>query len=183
MNKRALVILAPGFEDMEAVTSINILRRAGIEVCVSGLNDLKITGSRGVNILADKKLSEEDATLDACILPGGSKGANNLASSELVKKIILKMNADNKIIAAICAAPAVVLAPLGVLKNKSATCYPGLEENFGKDIKFKDNAVVIDGNIITSKGPATTMLFALAIVEKLVDKIAAENLKKDLLLI
>lgn len=88
------------------------------------------------------------------------------------------MDQDNKIIAAICAAPSVVLEPLGILKGRSVTGYPGMTENFGKDTKYKEDSVVVDGNIITSRGPATALLFALAIVEKLAGKEVSEKVKR-----
>lgn len=182
MDKKALIILAPGFEDIEAATCINVLRRGKVEVIIAGLNDLKVLGARGINILADKKLSPEDAQTDACILPGGSQGAKNLASSQLVKDILLKMAAENKIIAAICASPAIVLSPLGILRDKAATCYPGMQEHFNKDTAFKDSEVVVDGNIITSQGPATTMPFAVKILEKLTNKSIAQEVSSDLLM-
>jgi 4-methyl-5(b-hydroxyethyl)-thiazole monophosphate biosynthesis len=181
MAKKAIIILADGFEEIEAVTVIDILRRAGIDITVAGLGNINVKGSRGLNVVADKKLDELDIDYDACIFPGGMPGATNLASSGKVKTLIQKMNSTNKLVAAICASPAVVLAPTGILKNKSATCYPGMEQNFGSDVKYKDNNVVVDGNIITSRGPATALLFSLAIVEKLVGKEIADRVKKAVL--
>jgi len=108
-------------------------------------------------------------------------GAANLVSSEKVKSIIRIMNRHKKIIAAICASPAIVLAPIGVLKNKSATCYPGMEENFGKDTLYREDDVVVDGNIITSRGPGTALLFSLEIVKKVFGVKMSCNLKKIVL--
>lgn len=178
MAKKALIILADGFEEIEAVTVIDILRRAGISVTVAGLSALKVKASRGVIIMAEKKLDEVAEDFDALVLPGGSTGAANLAASKEVGSLIKSMHQDNKIVAAICAAPSVVLAPLGILKGRSVTGYPGMTENFGKDTKYKEDSVVVDGNIITSRGPATALLFALVIVERLIDKATSDRIKK-----
>ena len=181
MAKKAIIVLAEGFDEIEAVTSIDILRRAEIDITVAGLGNLNVKGSRVLIVTSDKKLDEAGIDYDACIFPGGMPGATNLANSEKVKKLIQKMDSAGKIIAAICASPAIVLGPVGILKNKSATCYPGMEQNFKSDVKYKDNDVVVDGNIITSRGPATALLFSLAIVKKLVGKEIADRIKKAVL--
>lgn len=178
MTKKALIILAEGFEDIEAVAAIDILRRAGIDVTVAGLNSDRVKGARGTTVLADRELSEADADFDAVVLPGGMPGATNLANSPLVKSLITKMHQAGKIVAAICASPSVVLAPTGILKGKTVTGFPGMTENFGKDVVVKEDSVVVDQNIITSRGPGTALLFAFAIVEKLVGKEAADRVKK-----
>ncbi len=178
MVKKAIVILAEGFEEIEASTAIDILRRAGLDVVIAGLKDIKVKGSRGMNILADKKFDEAGSDFDACVLPGGMLGAINLASSQKVRSLIKDMNKSGKIIAAICASPAIVLARLGILKGRSVTCYPGLEEKFDKDTTCKEDNVAIDGNIITSRGPATAMEFALEIVEKMCGKEMKDKLNK-----
>ncbi|MFC1666448.1 DJ-1 family glyoxalase III [Candidatus Omnitrophota bacterium] len=178
MSKRAIVVIAEGFEEIEAITLIDILRRAEIDVVVAGLDNVKICGAHGVNITTDKKLDDAGNDFDACIFPGGMPGATNLADSEKVKALIKKINSDGKVIAAICASPAIVLAPTGILKNKYATCYPGMHENFGKDVKFKEDAVVVDANIITSRGPGTALSFSLAIVEKLLGTEVKDKIKK-----
>lgn len=178
MRKKTLIMLADGFEEIEAITVIDILRRADIEVITAGINDIKVQGSHGITVIADKKLAQIKGDFDACVLPGGMPGATNLASSEKVNSFIKQMHKNGKIIAAICASPAIVLAPLGILQNKTATCFPGMQGNFGKKVIYKEENVVIDGNIITSRGPATTLLFALAIVEKLSGKETSEKIKK-----
>lgn len=181
MSMKVLVILAQGFEEIEAVTCIDILRRAGIEVVVAGLESETITGSHGITITADKQLDQVLPDFDACVLPGGMPGATHLSESKKVSEIIQKMDRGKKIIAAICAAPAVVLSPLGILKNKNATCYPGLQNRFGSDVHFKQDPVVVDGNIITSRGVGTALAFALAVVEKLCGKQAGEKVGRDTL--
>jgi len=182
MAKRALVILADGFEEIEAATPIDVLRRAQVDVVVAGLNDIKVKGSRGLVVMADMKLDAVRGEFDALILPGGSLGAKNLAVSEKVKALIKKMNDSGKIVAAICASPAIVLNQTGVLKNKKATCYPGMQGNFYSDVKYKEEDVVSDGNIITSRGPGTAMAFALSLVEDLAGFNMRDELKKALVL-
>ena len=177
MAKKAIVILAEGFEEIEAVTCIDVLRRANIEVTVAGLTDFKVKGSRGITVFADKTLFDAGSEFDACVLPGGMPGATNLAASEKLKSLIKEIHQENKIVAAICASPAVVLAPTGILNNKSATCYPGMQEQFHRSTNYQEKNVVVDGNIITSRGPATALSFALAIVENLAGKEIAEKVK------
>ncbi len=183
MIKKAFIILAEGFEEIEAVTSIDILRRSGVAVTITGLTNLKIKGAQGITLIADSIIDDMSSDFDACILPGGMPGSNNLASSEKVKSLILKMNNQKKIIAAICAAPALVLAPIGILYNKKATCYTGMAKNFGQETTYIEKNVVVDGNIITSQGPATSLLFALKIAEELTDKKTSDKLKKSILFI
>ncbi|MFH1854262.1 MAG: DJ-1 family glyoxalase III [Candidatus Omnitrophota bacterium] len=181
MVKKAIVVLAEGFEEIEAVTIIDILRRAGIEVTVAALDDLKARGSHGITLLADIKLDKAGSDFDACVFPGGMPGATHLGVSEKVRELIQKMNSEKKIVAGICASPALVLAPLGILKNKNATCYPNMQTHFQQDTNYKTHDVVIDGNIITSRGPATALMFSLAIVEKLIGRVTAGKVKKAVL--
>ncbi|MBU0468854.1 MAG: DJ-1/PfpI family protein [Candidatus Omnitrophica bacterium] len=178
MSKKVLVILAEGFEEVEAITPIDVLRRAQVEVVVAGLDSERITGSRGVTVIADKVLDEDDIEFDALILHGGNPGAINLGNSGIVKELVKKMNGQGKIIAAICAAPAVVLGPIGVLNGKKATCFPGSEKGFPDSVEFCEDNVVIDGNIITSRGMGTSLEYSLAIVEKLIDKQTADRISK-----
>ncbi len=181
MKKKVLVILAEGFEDIEAITPIDILRRINVEVIVAGLSGDTVKSARGVVVTADRVLSDTDNSYDAVILPGGMPGAEHLASSAKVKKIVLEMHEKGKIVAAICASPALILAPMGLLDGKKATCFPGMEENFSAKVKFSQDKVVQDGNIITSRGPATAFLFSLKIAENLVGKDMAEMVGKQTL--
>lgn len=181
MTKKALVLLADGFEEIEAVCVIDILRRASIHTTVSGMDKIIITGSRDIKVQADKILAEFNEDFDALILPGGSNGANNLAKSKTVSQFIKKSHQDNKIIAAICAAPAIVLAPLGILDGKIATCYPGMETHFGPKTEFREDAVVVDGKLITSRGPATAIEFALNIVKQFTGEDTAQDIRKKIL--
>jgi protein deglycase len=174
--KKCIVILADGFEEIEAVTAIDILRRAGISVSVCGVNSAKIKGSKGIMILCDNTIDEIEPDYDACVLPGGMPGAENLFKSDKVTKLILEMDKQDKLIAGICAAPAIVLAPLGILDNKSAACYPGMQENFSSLTRYGNEDVIVDENIITATGPGSAFKFALAIVENLCSKEAAQRI-------
>ena len=181
MVKRAIVVLAEGFEEIEAITVIDILRRARIEVTVAGLTDLKVEGSHGIKVIADKKMEDIDADFDACVFPGGIPGAEYLAASGEIQKLINEMHLQKKIIAAICASPALVLAPMGILEERRATCYPGMQTHFDQKISYSTENVVVDDNIITSRGPATALEFSLAIVKKLVEKETADKVRKAVL--
>lgn len=181
ITKTALVILAEGYEEIESNTVIDILRRAEIDVTVAGLEDTKIKGSRDMTVITDTQLKKAGTDYDALVLPGGQPGADNLHNSGRVNDLIQEFNRKNKVIAAICASPAVVLAPTGILGGKKAICYPGLEDQFPEDVIIENKEVVVDGNIITSQGPATAMPFALSIVEKLVGKNIREDIAGGLL--
>ncbi len=178
MDKKAIIVLAEGFEEIEAVSVIDVLRRADIEIFIAGLEDMNPQGSHGITVGADKLLEECDDRYDAVIFPGGMPGAAHLGASEKVKEMIQKADSENKIIAAICASPALVLAPSGILKNRKATCFPGMQKNFDPDTSFSEEKVVIDGNIITSRGPGTAILFALAVIEKLIGKERSDKVRK-----
>jgi len=181
MGKKAIITIATGFEEIEAITAIDILRRAGIETTIAGLEGISVTGSHRITVTADKKLSDVRPDFDALIIPGGMPGALHLHNSSNMNNFIKAMASKGALIAAICAAPSVVLAPLGLLDNKNATCYPGNQVDFGKTTRYKNSAVVVDGNIITSQGPATALGFALAIVEKLIGKETAGKIRKHAL--
>ena len=181
MTKKAIIILATGFEEIEAVTVIDILRRAGIGITIAGLDSINIAGSHGITIVADKKLTDLKPDFDAVILPGGMPGALHLHNSSEANNFIKNMSAKGALIAGICAAPSVVMTPIGLLENKTATCYPGDQIDFGKSTKYKNKSVVVDGNIITSQGPGTAMEFAFTIVEKIIGKETVKKLKKHAL--
>jgi len=168
MKKTAVVFLADGFEEIEATCAIDILRRVGVEVTVAGLKSQPVKGSRGLAVVPDVSVDELTASHDAYVLPGGGAGANHLSQSVKVSQLIMDAFEAGKIIAAICAAPAVVLSPLGVLEGKKATCYPDMQSAFPSTTTYQEKPVVVDGNIITSRGPGTAIAFALTIAEKLV---------------
>ncbi|MBD3380394.1 MAG: DJ-1 family protein [Candidatus Omnitrophica bacterium] len=180
MAKKALVVLAKGFEEVEAITPIDILRRAGVEVTVAGVGSDKVEAAHGVAFCADVVLEEFDGAADAVILPGGMPGAENLKKSTELKSRMIRMASEGKLIAAICASPAIVLAPWGLLNGKKATCYPGFEKSFPSEVSYSSEAVVSDGNVITSKGPGTAFAFGLKITEMLVGKAQAELLAEQM---
>ncbi len=181
MKKRALIIVAEGFEEIEAVACIDILRRAGIKAIAAGLGKKEVTGSHGIKMKPDISLDGAGDDFDALILPGGIPGADNLAASEKVNELIKKMNSSGKIVAAICASPAVVLAPSGILEGKKATCYPTLKKKLPAGVRYENKDTVVDSNIITSQGPATAISFALKITEHLAGSDTAKSLASGLL--
>ncbi len=178
MTKKALIVLAQGFEEIEAITPMNLLKRAGINVTTAGVGGTTIKGGRAqITVLADKNINEINEDFDAIILPGGMPGAANLAASKRVNEIIKEAEKKNKIIAAICASPVIVLTPLGILKNKTATCFPGMEKDFDATTQFKETPTVVDGNIITSRGAGTAFHFSIKIIETLLGANIAQKVK------
>ena len=160
---KALVLLADGVEEMEAVIIIDILRRAGWEVCAASLAPGPVTASRGVKLLADKTWDETDpSAFDLIVLPGGAQGTENLRRDSRVLRALRDFARDGKITAAVCAAP-LVLQEAGLLAGKKATCHPGVAAQFTATPRA-DDRVAVDGKIITSQGAGTTFEFALAIV-------------------
>ena len=171
MTKTALIILADGFEDIEAITPIDLMIRAGIRVTVAGLKSKSVTAAKsGLTVTVPTLFSCRQDKFDALVLPGGIPGSENLAQSSDLLVLIRTMHHQNKIIAAICAAPALVLAPSGILEGKKATCFPGMENSFPKSTTFIASPVVRDGNIITSRGAGTAFDFSLAIIDALLGK-------------
>jgi 4-methyl-5(b-hydroxyethyl)-thiazole monophosphate biosynthesis len=174
--------LADGFEEIEALSSADLLRRVGVGVeTVSVMGRLNVTGAHGIEVIAD--IVFEDADYDGCemiVLPGGMPGAANLAAHDGLKQKLFSFANEGRRVAALCASPNVVLAPLGILDGRKATGYPGFDDNMGKAL-ITGGDVVKDGNIITSRGPATAMAFALALVEELYGKGERDKLAKDLL--
>lgn len=174
---RLIVPLADGFEEIEAFSTISILRSAGIGVETVGVVGSVITGAHGVRVMVDNRLNSVKAdNYDGIVIPGGSRGCDNLTKAKVVLDMIKQLNERGKLVAAICYAP-LILAKAGVLDNRKATIYPGLE----KELPYpRANKVVIDGNIITSQGPGTSIDFALSIVEFFMGKKKAENLRAGL---
>jgi 4-methyl-5(b-hydroxyethyl)-thiazole monophosphate biosynthesis len=166
-----LVPLAQGCEELEAVTIIDILRRAGIEVVTAGLDEQPVRASRGTVLVADTTLAEvQDRMFDMIVLPGGLPGADNLRDSTQLREMLKKNVAEHRPVAAICAAPR-VLAAAGLLDNRRATSFPGsIEVDAIEGLRYVEDPVVIDGPVITSRGPGTAMDFALTLVEQLLGK-------------
>lgn len=172
------VFFADGFEEIEAFTAVDVIRRAGLNVeMVTVTPDEIVTGAHGVPVLCDKNIANCDFfDADMVVLPGGMPGAATLDKCDDLRKLILRFAQEDKPIAAICAAP-MVLGKLGLLKGKKATCYPGFEQ-FLEGAECTGALVERDGNIITGKGPGAAMAFALAIVECLAGKKKATELKE-----
>jgi 4-methyl-5(b-hydroxyethyl)-thiazole monophosphate biosynthesis len=180
--KKVIVPLAEGFEEIEALTIVDILRRAGVEVVTAALQSLHVKGAHDIVVVADKLFQELDtARFDMIVLPGGLPGATNLAADAAVQMSLKSFDAQGKMIAAICAAP-YALYTAGVLKNRY-TCYPGFHAKIAHEGYDAEHKVIQDGNITTSQGPSTAIVFALALVEQLCSKSVADHLAKDLLLI
>lgn len=160
-----LVPLAQGCEEIEAVTIVDVLRRGGIDVLTAGLVPGVVKASRGVQLVPDTTLEAVlQADFDMVVLPGGMPGASHLGQDMRLRQLLQRMAARGKYVAAICAAP-VVLAEAGLLRGKAATSYPGfLDQNPAPDMTYRSAAVVVDGHIITSRGPGTAMDFALQLV-------------------
>jgi len=178
---KVLVPLAMGFEEIEAMTIIDVLRRADIDVVISGLGKKQVVGAHGVRVQADAHIEEmKSSDFDMIVLPGGLPGAINLQKNETVQKLLKEFDAQNKYIGAICAAP-IALQSAGVLKE-NYTCYPSFESNIREDGYGADKNVVSDKNILTSRGPATAMEFGLAIVTKLCGDDKSAEIKAQLLL-
>lgn len=178
MPKHVLIILAQGCEELEAVTAIDLLRRAGIDVVTAGLDPNPVTASRGTHIVPDTTLDEAlKRDFDMLVLPGGMPGSEHLANDTRVVDLVKRMAARDAFTCAICAAP-MVLAKAGLLAQRRATCYPGMLDAFG--IGSTGEAVVRDGKIITSRGPGTAMDFALVLIEALADKETRDKVEKSL---
>lgn len=170
--KRIAVVLADGFEEIEALTCVDVLRRARFECdTVSIMGRETVESSHGIPVVADKLLSDDLRSYDMIVCPGGKRGAANLANSEQLLEIIREFNdkaSEGKYIAAICASPAVVLAKAGIEENRYMTSYPGEDfEGLLDKANYVEELVVVDENLITSRGPATTLLFAYKLVDVL----------------
>lgn len=180
MNK-VYIFLADGFEEIEALTVVDLLRRAGIEApMVSIKEDKMVTGSHSISVQADLLLSEVKGTLaDAAVLPGGMPGTINLLECEPLMEMVLGLHAAGSYVAAICAAPS-ILAAIGLLDGKKATSYPGFEEKMTM-AEYVYEPVVQDGKIITSRGLGTAIDFALRIIENLLGADKAQEISDSII--
>jgi len=170
MTKRVLVPIADGTEEIEAVTIIDVLRRAEAEVMVASVGALQVTASRGVKIVADCLIDDcKDGDFDMVVLPGGIPGAEHLRDHPVLKEILLQQSGAGKMFGAICAAPAVVLETHGLLADRQATAHPGYVSGLNAP-SSAESRVVVDGNCVTSRGPGTAMEFSLKLVELLFGK-------------
>ncbi|MCL1932927.1 MAG: DJ-1/PfpI family protein [Candidatus Azobacteroides sp.] len=180
--KKVFIFLAEGFEETEAVGTMDVMRRGELDVTsVSITKNLLVTGAHGIAVHADTLFEKADLSSgDLLVLPGGMPGASNLNAHEGLKNSLKQYATNGKKIAAICAAP-LVLGGLGLLQGKNATAYPGFESTL-KGAAFVKNPVVKDGNIITGRGPGLAFQFGLAIVEELQGKAKADEVAEGLLL-
>ncbi|MBT4212641.1 MAG: DJ-1 family protein [Porticoccaceae bacterium] len=186
MTKQALVPIADGSEEIEAVTIIDVLRRAGVEVTVAsvGVGKTKqITAARGTNIVADSFIADcADKAWDLIAVPGGIEGADHLAASEILDQLLRSQAQQGKFYAAICAAPAVVLGSKGLLADKTATSHPRFYQSLIAKEVDTESRVVVDGNCITSQGPGTAIDFALELVEQICGIVKREEVASPLVL-
>lgn len=183
LEMKACLYLADGFEEIEAISVIDILRRANIKVeMVSIMGKKEVVGAHNISLIADQLFENIDHSMvDMIILPGGGQGTKNMAEHIGLTTEIRKQEMDGKWIAAICAAPT-ILGALGLLDGKMATCYPGCEAQLtGADFSSAAS-VIVDGKIITSRGPGTSFEFSLKIVEMLRGKEVANQLKEQMII-
>lgn len=178
---RVVIILADGFEEVEAVAVVDVLRRAAIEVVVAGLHTGPLTSARRVQVIPDTVIDAIRAEdFDMVVLPGGQPGSDNLNSDDRVRKLLQEFHGKGKLTGAICAAP-YVLANTGILGGKRATCYPTYKDKLGP-VVYEEAPVVADGNVLTSRGPGTALDFGLAIVERFLGKARADQIRGEMLL-
>lgn len=172
------VYLADGFEEVEGLTVVDLLRRAGIETdMVSIMGRKEITGARKIPVLADKLFEEQDDP-DVIVLPGGMPGTLHLKAHEGLADLIRKADKEGKLLAAICAAPT-IYGEMGLLEGKNATCYPGMEDKL-LGANWQEQLVVVDGNFVTSRGVGTAIAFALTLVTILKDEETAKSLANSI---
>jgi len=176
-----LIPLAQGCEELEAVTVIDLLRRAGVEVTTVGLDDQPVRASRGTVLIPDTTLDAVlDRDFDMIVLPGGLPGADHLNADPRIHELLKNMTEAGKYTAAICAAPK-VLATAGLLNGKRATSFPGALDGIStENLQYEQQAVVADGKLITSRGPGTAMDFALTLIETLLGKAKRDEVEAPL---
>lgn len=178
---KVLIPLAKGFEEIEAICMIDVLRRGGLDVIIAGVGTSTVLGAHQIEIVTQCLVSEvKSDDLEMIVLPGGWDGTKNLAEDADVQRLLKEMDAKKKMIGAICAAP-YALHKAGVLKHHY-TCYPSVEKDIRTEGYTADQEIVTDGNVMTSRGPGTALCFALAIVERLKDSATAKRLDKAMLL-
>ena len=176
---KVLLAIADGTEEIEAITALDLLRRAGAEVTVAAAQK-SVTLSHGLLVTAEKTLEEAaKENYDLIVLPGGLPGAYNLRDDQFLDTLLRRQVEAKKLVGAICAAPAFILAEKGFLKNFSATCYPGCEEGYSEVNWQTDTPVICDRNFITGRGPGAAYPFALALIEALYGKETKKSLARD----
>lgn len=179
---KTAVLFAEGFEEVEAVAVVDVLRRAKIECSTVSVTGEKIvTSARNIKIITDKNIEEVNfEEYGMIILPGGMPGTKNLAENKSVEKVIMEFKSQNKMLAAICAAP-IVYGNLGLLKGEKAVCYPGCEDNL-RGAEVSEERVMVSNQFITSRGAGTALEFGLKIVEIIKGKEESENIAKAIIL-
>lgn len=177
------VMLGTGFEEIEALTPVDLMRRAGIEVKTVGINGKIVSGSHKIGVETDLTLEELDASIDPemIVLPGGLGGVASIRASEKTLALVRSAYENNRFVAAICAGPT-VLADLGITEGKKATCYPGCEDGMGNAQMEKDAAVVRDGTVITGTSAGCAVKFALALIEALRGETAARQIRDQIVI-
>lgn len=182
MSKRFLFLLADGFEETEVAVPFDILMRGGIEVTLASIAEICVQGAHGLSVKAQSLLSEEDlASYSGVFVPGGSRGVENLRQSSEVLETVRSFHRDGKWVAAICAGP-LVLADAGVLSDKRATSYPTTEGELSPFCKsYADDRVVVDGNVVTSRGPGSAEEFGFRLLTLLAGESVAENVRKGMI--
>ncbi len=173
------MFFAPGFEEVEAIATLDVIRRADIEIESVGINSKSVTGSHGITVVTDKAADEISfEKLEGIILPGGMPGTTNLMADEKVNSAIDFCTENNKLVCAICAAP-MILGRKGILEGKNATCFPGFEDEL-RGAEATGEFVVTDGNVITGKGMGSAVNFGLEIVKFIKGSDFAEKLRSTL---
>ncbi len=178
--KQTVMLFATGFEEVEALMTVDLLRRGGVDVKLASITeDMTVCGSHSIQVGMDTTLAQVDMKqMDAVLIPGGMPGTRNLGKDDAVCQALIDMNGEGKLVGAICAAPS-VLGACGILDGKRATCYPGYEDQLGGGI-FVDEMVVADGNVVTSRGLGTSMEFGFKLLELLVSKEKAEEVRESI---
>jgi len=177
---RTCILLAKGFEEIEALTVVDVLRRLDIECIMCSIDSLEVTGAHRITIVADRLMNEMNfKDYGAVILPGGMPGAANLKADRRVISLIREFDKAGKLIAAICAAP-IVLKEAGIIKGRTITSFPGIREEL-KDSHYGEDSIVQDKNILTSRGPGTAFKFAFKIAENMLDINTVNQVKRSMM--
>ena len=182
MSHKVLVPIADGTEEIEAVCIIDTLRRAGTSVTVASVDQLQVTASRGVKLVADRLIAQCSDTYDLIVLPGGMPGAEHLRDSKGLTALLVRQKDEGRLYGAICAAPAVVLQHHGLLGDRRATCHPNFTHLL-ENPEAVESRVVVDETCITSRGPGTALEFALKLVELLLGPEKAEEVAQPMLVL
>ena len=182
-QRTVALLLADGFEEIEAVAPADILRRAGFNVVLLATgDDLRVVGAHGIVVAADQRLADFEMLPRAVVLPGGMPGAERMGASAGARELARKVFLAGGVLGAICAAPAFTLGPWGLLAGKRATCYPGFETRFPASVSYSEGPVVVDGGVVTARGPGVAGAFAFALVGLLAENGAddAAQLRDDM---